>query len=118
MTSTLGSTATLQLTTLLKLGLGPLFLSKKSINGSFDLLVVADSLRTRGPYCIENILCPSPRWGVGGTDEILNWGSQPCSRYVSVDVPWRGAIPARPDYLPRSLENARANGHRIRDNLF
>ena len=79
---------------------------------------VADPLRTHGPYWIENILCPSPRWGVGGTVENLNWGSQPGGRYGGVDVPWRGAAPARPAYLLWSPENAGATARRVRVNLL
>ena len=75
---------------------------KKIINGSFDFLGVAAPLGTKGPYWIENLLCPSLSWVVGGTVEILNWGSQPGSRYGGVDVPWHGAVSALPAYLPRS----------------
>ena len=73
---------------------------------------------TRGPYWIENILCPSPRWGVGGTVENLNGGSQPSGRYGGVDVPWRGAAPARPAYLLWSPENAGATACHVRDDLL
>ena len=65
-----------------------------------------------------NILVPIPRWGVGGTFENLAWGSQPSGRYSGVDVPWRGAAPARPAYLPWSLENACSTVRRVRDNLL
>ena len=79
---------------------------------------VADPLRTRGPYLIENIFCPSSRWGVGGTVEILNWGSQPTGCYGSVEVPWYGAIPACPVYLPCSPENARPTARCVQDDLL
>ena len=105
---------TFQPTNLQKLGLGPLFLSK-SINGSFEFWGIADPLRTRGPYWIGNILCPSPRWGFRGTVENFNWGIQPGDRYGGVDIPWRGAVPARPAYLPQSPENSFNTAHRVRD---
>ena len=72
---------------------------QKCINGSFDFWGVADPLRTRSPYWIENILCPSPRWGVVGNVKILNWGSQTVSRYGGVDFLWHGTVPACPAYL-------------------
>ena len=74
--STLGSPVNFPPTILLKLGLALIF-SSKSINGSSEVFGAADPLRTRGTYSIENILCPSPPWGVGGTVEKLNWGIQP-----------------------------------------
>ena len=48
----------------------------------------------------------------------MNRGSQPGSHYGGVDVPWRGAIPARPAYLPRSPKNARTTVRRFRDNII
>ena len=91
---------------------------KKIINGSFEFLGLADPLRTRGPYWIDNLLCPSPRWEVGGTVENLNWGSQPGGRYGGVDVPWCGAVPACPAYIPRSPENVCATARGVCDNLL
>ena len=83
----------------------PMF-GRKFINGSFEWIGVPDFLREYGPPWTENILCPSPRWGVGGTVENLAWDSQPVGRYGGLDIPWRGAVPACPAYLPRSLEKA------------
>ena len=73
----------------------PMFV-KKPIKGSFDFLGVPDPLRNNGPPWIDNILVPSPAWGVGGTVTNSNWGSQPGGRYGSVSVLWRGAVPFRP----------------------
>ena len=117
LTSILGLPMILQPTNLLKLGLVPLFLSK-IINGSFEFLGVSDPLRTRRPYWIKNILCHSPCWGVRGTVENLNWGSQTDGCYGSVGVPWHGAVPARLAYLPRSPENVSSTLCHIRDDLL
>ena len=78
----------------------------------------ADPLRTRRPFWVENILCPSLDWGVGGTFENLDWWIQPDGRYGGVDVPWSGSVPTRLAYLPRSPENAHATVHRVRDDLL
>ena len=91
---------------------------KKIINASFEFLSVADSLRNRRPYWIENLLCPSPCWGVGVTVEILIWRIQPGGHYGCVDVLWHGAVPDRLAYLPWGLENVRATVHRVHDNLL
>ena len=86
---------------------------KKPINGSFEFLGVPDPFRTNGPYWIDNILFPIPAWGVGGTMTNFNWGSQPGGRYDGVSVLLRGAVPGRPAYLPRSMENMRAPARRV-----
>ena len=39
-----------------------------------------------GPPRADNILCPSLRWGVGGTYEIWALESQPYGHYGGVDV--------------------------------
>ena len=33
------------------------------------------------------------------------WGGQPGGRYGGVDVPWRGAVPARAEYLPQNVRH-------------
>ena len=91
---------------------------KKSINVSFEFLVVPDPLITCRPYWIDNILVHIPSWGVGGTVKNLNWGSQLIGRYSGVSLLWRGYIPARPAYLPRSPENTCATAHHVRDDLL
>ena len=75
-------------------------------------------MRTNGPYQIDNLLVPIPDWGVGGTVAYLDWGGQPGGRYGSFSVPWCGAIPTRPAYLPRSPENTRATARRVCDGLL
>ena len=42
----------------------------KLINGSVKWLGVPSFLRNDGPPWADNVLCPSPRWGVGGNDEF------------------------------------------------
>ena len=59
---------------------------RKSINGSFEWLVVPRYGCNDGTPFIDNILVPIPRWKVGGTVEPWDWGSQYCSRYGTVDV--------------------------------
>ena len=75
---------------------------QKSISGNVKWLGVPSFLQNDGPPWADNILCPSPRWVFGGTVE--NWAleSQPGSRYGGVDIPWRGAVSACPDYFPQS----------------
>ena len=77
---------------------------RKFINESIQWLRVPRFLRNYGPPWTDNILCPSPCWGVGGTVENWAWGSRPGGRYCSVDVPWRRAVPDRPAYLPWSSD--------------
>ena len=117
LTLTLESSANLQPTTVLRMGLRPLS-SAKSINRSFEFLGVPDTLRTNGTYWIDNILVTSPYQGVGGTVTNLNWRSQPGGCYDIVYVPRHGAVPARTNYLPRSPENSRATARRFYDNLL
>ena len=50
--------------------------------------------------------------------ENLNWGSQLGGRNGGVDVPYRGAIPDRPTYLPQSPDNARATARPVCDNIL
>ena len=87
--------------------------SRKSMNGSVKWLGVPSFLRNDGPPWADNILCLSLRWGVRGTFEIWYLESKPGGHYGSVDVPWRGAVPARLAYLPWSPENARATTRRF-----
>ena len=91
---------------------------KKFINGSFDFLGVAAPLSTKGPYWIDNLLCPCLYLGVGGTVDNLNWEIQHCGRYGGADVLWRGAVPTCLAYLPRSSENARATARRVHDDII
>ena len=60
---------------------------RKLINGSVKWIVILTLLLNDEPPWTENILVPSPRWGVEGTYEIWALESQPDSRYSSVDVP-------------------------------
>ena len=91
---------------------------RKWINGRVKWLGVPTFLRNDGTPWADNVLCTSLCWGVGGTYEIWDLESQPGGRYSNVDVPWRGAVPARPTYLPRSPENARATVRRVCDDLL
>ena len=64
----------------------PIF-GRKSINGSIEWIGVPSFLRNDGPPWGENILCPSPRWGVRGNFENCALESQPDGCYGGVDVP-------------------------------
>ena len=81
---------------------------RKLVNGSVECLGVPRFLCNDGHPWTDNILVPSPRWGVGGTFETWALESQPGGCYIGcyggVDVPWRGAVPDRATYLPWSLE--------------
>ena len=92
--------------------------SRKPINGSVEWLGVPSFLRNYGPHWADNILCPSPCWGIRGTYEIWALESQPGGRYSGVDVLWHEAVPARLAYFPRSPENMRATACRVCDNLL
>ena len=81
----------------------PMFV-KKYINGSFEFLGAPAPLRTNETPWIDNVLVPSPSWGVGGTVEKSNWGSKPGGRYGGVSVPWCVTVPDCPVYVPRSPE--------------
>ena len=95
----------------------PIFF-QNSINGSFEWLDVPSFLLNYGPSWADNILCPSPRWGVGITYDIWDLESQPGGYYGGVEDSWHGAVPACPDYLPRSPENARVTVRRVCDDLL
>ena len=78
---------------------------RKSINGRVECIGVPIFQRNDGTPRAENILYPSPRWGVEDTDEIWALEIQPGSSYIGVDVPWRGAVPARAEHLPQNVRN-------------
>ena len=91
---------------------------RKLMNGSVKWLGVPTFFRNNGPPWADNILFPSPCWGVRGTYEILALESQPGGFYGGVYVLWCGAVPARTSYLPQSPENARATARCVCDNLL
>ena len=88
-------------------------ISQISINGSVKLLGIPNFHRTSGPMYNDNLLAPHDTTGCGysGTPN-QNW---PLSRPRNVSTPWRGAIHARPAYISRSLENARADARLVCD---
>ena len=91
---------------------------QESINGSVKWLGVPAPFCDTGVAGTENILVPSPHWGdrvgVGYWDWVAHSGV-----IIRDDVPWRSALPARPDHLPRSPpENACATARRVRDALL
>ena len=70
---------------------------------------------TTGVPCIDNVLVPGLRCEDGDSYQV--WSSETCCRprFGGKRVPWRGAVPFRPNYLPSSLENACARACCIRD---
>ena len=83
------------------------------INGSFKLFGIHNFHITSGPMFTENLLAPHDTTGLGdGGTPNHNW---PVSCPRNVSVLWRGAVPARPPYMHRSLENARAAARRVCD---
>ena len=78
------------------------------INGSVEYLSIPDFHRTGGPFQYDNLLDTLSSWGDGGTTTNKKLLIQLGGPYVSVSIPWCGAIAAHSDYVSRSLENARA----------
>ena len=67
-----------------------------------EYLGIPDFHSTGGPFWAANILAPCSRWGYDGTSTNQNLGIQPGGAYGSISVLWRGAVPSRLDYVPRS----------------
>ena len=88
---------------------------QKTINGSVEWLGVPAPFCDTGIAWTENILVPNLCWGDGRGYE--RWALVNCSipRFGGRSIPWRGAVPFRPDYVPSSPENARARGCCVRD---
>ena len=85
-----------------------------SINASVEWVDnPAPFYNTTGVPLIENILVPELRWGDGGN--YKNWALQTQSgvHFGGRSVPWRGAVPFRPAYFPRSLVNMCATARRV-----
>ena len=73
---------------------------RKYFNGRVEWIGIPCYFRDDGPPWTDNPLCPSPRWGDGGTVGAWAWGIQPGGCYGGVDVPWHGAVPTLASYLP------------------
>ena len=69
---------------------------------------------TVGVPWIDNILVPELRWGDGGNYETWDLETESRARLGGRNVPWRGAVPFRPNYLPSSPVNTRAIVRRVR----
>ena len=83
-----------------------------SINGSVEYLGIPDFQRTGGPMWVDNLLDTFYNRGYSGIPN-QNW---PLSQPRNVSVPWRGAVPAFPDYMPPwSPENVRSPARRVCD---
>ena len=86
------------------------FISQISINGSVEYLGIHNFHRTNGPMWVDNLLDTRSILGDCGTPNY-NW---PLSQLRFFSVLWRGAVHARPAYLPAwSLENVRAAARRV-----
>ena len=76
-------------------------------HGSVERLGVPAPSCGTGVALTENILVPNSRWGEGRGYE--RWASTTRSRpyFRGRSVPWRGAVPFRPNYVLSSPEKAR-----------
>ena len=91
---------------------------QRSNNRGVEWLGVPTFLRNdRSPWD-DNILCPSPRWGVRGTCVIWSLYSQHVGHYGSLDVPWRGALPSCVAYLTHSPENLCTTARRVSESTL
>ena len=64
---------------------------------------------------IGNILVLELRWGEGGGYKTWALENQSRPRFGRRSVPWRGAVPFCPNYLPSSPVNAGTIAHRVCD---
>ena len=94
-------------------------LGQISINGSVKLLGIPDFNITSGPMFIENLQAPHSTtfWVDSGTSN-QNWPVIPGGTCHNVSVAWRGAVPARPAYTPKSPKNACTAARRVWGDSF
>ena len=96
-----------------------LIIRQLSINGSVKFLGIPDFVRNSGLWFIENLQDPTvpTGWGHANTSN-QNWGVIPGRPYSLWSVPWGVTVPVCPAYMPRSLENLRADAHHVRDDFL
>ena len=75
---------------------------QRSINGSVKWLGVPAPFCDTGVACTDNLFFLEVCWEDRGTVETWALGNQPGVHFGGVDVPWRGTVPFRAVYLPRS----------------
>ena len=91
-------------------------IGQKLSNRSVKILGIPENAWGCGFPFLDNVLAPTIIHGWGENDNSnQNWPVIPGGSYHNVYVAWRGAMPACPNYMPRSLENACADMHRVRD---
>ena len=87
-----------------------------SINASVEWLGTPVSFYdTNGVLWIDNILVPEFLWGDRGNYKTWALQTQSGVHFGGRSVPWRDAVPFRPDYLPRSPVNTCTTARRVRD---
>ena len=74
---------------------------QRFINGSVEWLVIPAPFCVTGFAWTDNLLVPKARWGYGIRVGDWDWGTRP-GVLIGADVPWRGVVPDRTAYLPRS----------------
>ena len=70
---------------------------------------------TAGVPCIDNILVPELNWGDRGKYETWALQTQSGVHFGGRSVPWCGAVPFCPAYLPRIPINTRGTARGICD---
>ena len=98
-----------------EIGLGAFIYGQKSMNGSIEWLGIPATSCGTGVAWTENILVPNPRWGYRCGYERWALVTRSRPRFGGRSIPWCGAVPFHPDYVPISPENARARARRVRD---
>ena len=74
------------------------------MNGSVEYLGVPAPSCDTGVAWTENLLVPNLRWGDGCGYKHWDLETRSIPLFGGRSVPWRGAVPFRPDYLPNSPE--------------
>ena len=99
----------------LKMGIKSPFLAKFPSIEVSNVWVFPIFAETVDP-CLLTISCPPwyHRLGIGGTSN-KKLPVIPGGAYIMWSIPCSGAIPARPDYMPRNLDNMCAAACRFRD---
>ena len=91
-------------------------IGQKLSNRSVKILGIPENAWGCGFPFLDNVLAPTIIHGWGENDNSnQNWPVIPGGSYHNVYVAWRGAMPACPNYMPRSLENPRSAARRVRD---
>ena len=88
---------------------------RKSIIGSVEWLSVPAPSCGTGVAWTENILVPNSCWGDGCGYKLWDLENRSRPHFGGRSIPWSGAVPFCPNYVPSSPENSRARACRVRD---